>query len=115
MSWTLPQCRPSHSPACGDSPGYEGFKDLAFAYRAAFPDIMLTIDDMVAVGDTVAVRFTTKGTNAGLFTEVPPTGKRITMTNIEIFRISDEKIMEVWGEVDLLRVMQQLGTAKPRL
>lgn len=104
-----------HLPLPEEVPGSEGLKDIVFVYRAAFPDLTLTIDDMVAEGDKVAVRFTTKGTNTGPFIEVPPTGKRITMTYIEIFRIADGKIIEIWGEADLLGLMQQLGTAAPRL
>jgi predicted ester cyclase len=62
-----------HLPLPEEVPGSEGLKDIVLVYRAAFPDLTLTIDDMVAEGDKVAVRFRTKGTNTGPFIEVPPT------------------------------------------
>ena len=53
----------------------------------------------------MAARFTACGTHKGSFMNLPPTGKPITMTGIEIFRIEDGKIAELWGEANLLGLM----------
>jgi predicted ester cyclase len=73
----------------------------------------VTIEDMVAEGDKVAARFTARGVHRGAFMGLRPMGKSITMTGIEIFRIEDGKIAELWGEANLLGLMQQLGILPP--
>jgi predicted ester cyclase len=79
------------------------------ACRAAFEGLNVTIEDMVAEGDKVAARFPASGIHKGVFMGLPPTGKPITMTGIEIFRIENDKIAELWGEANLIGLMQQLG------
>jgi predicted ester cyclase len=69
----------------------------------------VTIDDMMAEGDKVTCRFTARGVHNGEFMGLPPTGKKIAMTGIEIFRLRDGKIAELWGEANLMGLMQQLG------
>ncbi len=64
---------------------------------------------MVAEGDNVVARFTARGIHKGNFMGLPATGKPIIMTGIEIFRIKDGKITELWAEANLLGLMQQLG------
>jgi predicted ester cyclase len=85
-------------------------KQFAATYREAFPDLQTTIEDMVAEGDKVVVRFRGRGTHQGE-TEAfgPPTGKRMEMTGITINRVSDGKIVEAWTNSDALGMMQQLG------
>lgn len=91
------------------SPGVEGINEVITTCRAAFEHLNVTIEDMVAEGDKVVARFTARGIHKGDFMNLPATGKPITMTGIEIFRIKDGKIAELWGEVNLLGLMQQLG------
>jgi steroid delta-isomerase-like uncharacterized protein len=91
------------------SPGIEGINEVITACRAAFEHLNVTIEDMVAEGNNVAARFTARGVHKGNFMGLPATGKPITMTGIEIFRIKDGKIAELWGEANLLGLMQQLG------
>lgn len=91
------------------SPGVEGINEVITACRAAFEHLNVTVEDMIAEGDTVAARFTARGVHKGSFMGLPATGKLITMTGIEIFRIKDDKIIELWGEANLLGLMQQLG------
>ncbi|MCJ7445362.1 MAG: ester cyclase [Methanotrichaceae archaeon] len=91
------------------APGIQGINDVVTACRAAFEDLNVTVEDMVAEGDTVAARFTARGIHKGPFMGLQPTGKPITMTGIEIFRIENGKIAELWGEANLLGLMQQLG------
>jgi predicted ester cyclase len=100
----------SHEPTSGETRGREVAKQFAATYREAFPDLQTTIEDMVAEGDKVVVRFRGRGTHQGE-TEVfgPPTGKRMEMTGITINRVSDGKIVEAWTNSDALGMMQQLG------
>ncbi len=91
------------------APGIPGISDVITACRAAFEDLNVTIEDMVAEGDKVAARFTARGIHKGAFMGLHPTGKPITMTGIEIFRVEDGKIAEIWGEANLIGLMQQLG------
>lgn len=91
------------------SPGIEGINEVITACRAAFEHLNVTIEDMTAEGNKVAARFTAHGIHKGSFMGLPATGKPITMTGIEIFRIEDGKIAELWGEANLLGLMQQLG------
>ena len=97
-----------HTPL-PSAPGIQGMNDVITACRAAFEHLNVTIDDMLADGDRVAARFTARGMHKGAFMGLPPTGKSITMTGIEIFRIENGKIAELWGESNLLGLMQQLG------
>ena len=93
----------------GMAPGLEGFKQMVSAARAAFTDFRVSADDMLAEGDKVAVRYTTSGTHRGGFVGVAPTGKRVTLTGIDINRFTGGKIVEHWGQSDSLGLMQQLG------
>jgi len=95
------------------TPGIQGMNDVITACRAAFEHLNVTIEDMVAEGDKVAARFTARGIHKGAFMGLPPTGKPITMTGIEIFRIENGKIAELWGEANLIGLMQQLGILPP--
>ncbi len=91
------------------SPGIEGINEVITTCRAAFEHLNVTIEDIIAEGNNVVARFTARGIHKGNFMGLPATGKPITMTGIEIFRIKDGKIIELWGEVNLLGLMQQLG------
>jgi steroid delta-isomerase-like uncharacterized protein len=90
-------------------PGIEGINEVITTCRAAFEHLNVTIEDMIAEGNKVAVRFTAHGVHKGDFMGLQATGKPITMTGIEVFRIKDGKIAELWGEANLLGLMQQLG------
>lgn len=78
--------------------GHDGVKDYFVAVRTGFPDIRVRIDDMIAEGDKVVVRTTWRGTHSGIYEGVAPTGRAVTRTLIQIFRIVDGKIMEEWNE-----------------
>jgi len=98
-----------HTPLPTPGPGIEAMNNVITTCRAAFHDLNVTVDDIMAVEDRVTARFTARGIHKGEFMGLPPTGKAITMTGIEIFRIKDGKIVELWGEVNLMGLMQQLG------
>ncbi len=91
------------------APGVQGISDVVTACRAAFEHLNVTVEDMIAEGDRVAARFTARGVHKGAFMGLQPTGKSITMTGIEIFRVENGRIAELWGEANLLGLMQQLG------
>ena len=78
-------------------------------FRAAFPDVHYTVEDQIAEGDKVVVRYRFRGTHLGAFQGMPPTGKQVTYTGILIYRIVDGKIAEQWTEFDLLGFLRQLG------
>ena len=91
------------------SPGVQGIIEVISACRAAFEHLDVTVEDMVAEGDRVAARFVARGIHRGDFMGQPATGRSITMTGIEIFRIENGRIAELWGEANLLGLMGQLG------
>ncbi len=77
-----------HTALPGTSPGPEGLKQFISMFRAAFPDLHFTIEDMIAEGDTVVVRQTYRGTHKGDLMNIPPTGKQVTITSIDIGRFA---------------------------
>ncbi len=97
-----------HTPL-PSAPGTQGIDDIIITCRAAFEHLNVTVEDMIAEGDKVAARFTAHGIHKGNFMGLPPTDRPITMTGIEIFRIEDGKIVELWAEANLLGLMVQLG------
>jgi steroid delta-isomerase-like uncharacterized protein len=97
---------PSHAPIHG----IDGFRQFTSAFFTAFPDLTTTIEDLMAEGDKVAVRQTWRGTHASNFLHIPPTGKQVTFTSIEIYRVSGGKLAEEWVELDMHGLLQQLGS-----
>ncbi|HNY35162.1 MAG TPA: ester cyclase [Methanothrix soehngenii] len=95
------------------SPGVQGIIEVISACRAAFEHLDVTVEDMVSEGDRVAARFVARGIHQGDFMGQPATGRSITMTGIEIFRIENGRIAELWGEANLLGLMGQLGILPP--
>ena len=89
--------------------GREGFKTLTTMLRSAFPDFKGTIEDILAEGDKVVVRMTWSGTQKGEFMGIPATGKSVSFGVIDIIRIAGGKLVEHWGQMDSMRLMQQLG------
>ena len=90
-------------------PGPEGQRKIAADFRRAFPDLRMTIDLILAEGDLVAARWTTTGTHTGTWADVEPTGKRVAFSGVNIFRVRDSKIVEIWNHRDDLGLMQQVG------
>ena len=90
-------------------PGPEGERQLVNLVRGAFPDGRITIEDLVAEGDRVAVRWTFRGTHRGDFMGVAPTGNQVEMGAMDLFRVAGGKIAETWSNVDMMTMMRQLG------
>ena len=93
----------------GIPPGREAVKQLPAIFRSAFPDFKVTIDDVIAEGDKVAVRSTWSGTHKGEFMGIAPTGKSVSFGVFDIIRIAGGKFVEHWGQMDNMGMMQQLG------
>ena len=89
--------------------GPEGLKQFVAMFRAAFPDLQFSIQDMLAEGPKVAWRFTIHGIQQGEFQGIPPTGRQVTMSGIVISRFDDGMWSEDWVEADRAGMMQQLG------
>jgi predicted ester cyclase len=89
--------------------GPEGEKKRVTLYRTAFPDMRLTIDDILAEGETVVARWSCRGTHKGDFNGIAPTGKQFNITGISIARFTNGKIFEGYVNWDALGLMQQLG------
>ena len=87
----------------------EEYKQLCQAYFTAFPDLHITTDDLIAEGDKVTKIWTARCTHKGELMGIPATGKQIVVKGIEVFRIADGKIAELWASMDNLGMMQQLG------
>ena len=96
-------------PAPGATPDLKGYKQTVTGLCSPFADIRCTAEDVVAEGDKVAVRWIWRGTHKGEFMGIPATGKQVTITGISILRIAGGKIVEEWGEMNSLGMMQQLG------
>ena len=87
----------------------EAFKKVFSGFIAAFPDLKAVIHNQVAEGDKVVTHKTFHGTHKGEFMGIPPTGKKIAIELIDIFRIAGGKLVEHWAIADMMSVMQQLG------
>ncbi len=97
----------------GQTPGPEGVKALVTNVRRAFPDLVETVDDLVAEGDRVALRLTLRGTHRGLFRGVEGTGRRVEVMGMSIVRVEDGKIPEGWFFFDREALWEQLGVERP--
>jgi steroid delta-isomerase-like uncharacterized protein len=91
------------------APGPQGQRQIAAAFRAAFPDLRWHVDLLLAEGDLVAARWTASGTNTGPWAGMAATGSHATFSGVNIFRIRDGKVVEIWNHRDDLGLAQQLG------
>jgi steroid delta-isomerase-like uncharacterized protein len=96
-----------HAP--GLPPDLEGMKQALPMFRAAFPDMRLTVEDMIAEGDKVLDRVTVRCTHEGELMGIPASGKQVEFMETHISRIVGGKIVERWGQWDALGMMQQIG------
>jgi steroid delta-isomerase-like uncharacterized protein len=91
------------------SRGREPMERFQLNFREAFPDLRVEIQDMVAEGDRVAVRFTVSGTHLGAALGPQPTGHKINFECMVFARIAGGRIVESWNSIDRLRLLQQIG------
>lgn len=93
--------------------GPELFKRTVSMYRTAFPDLSMVVEDVMADGDKVAVRWRSEGTHQGELEGLAPTGKRVSVTGITIDQWRDGKLVETWTQWDNLGLARELGAAPP--
>ena len=97
----------SSTPDFGRGP--ESEKKRATLYRTAFPDLQLTIEDIIAEGQTVMARWSCRGTHKGDLSGIAPTGKQVTISGVSVARFTNGKMVEGWVNWDALGLMRQLG------
>ena len=104
----------NHEP---DSPdfgtGPQALSQSAALYRQAFPDLHMTVEDLVAEGDKVLLRWKATGTHQGSLGQLPSTGKQVTVTGMGLHRFENGKVAEHWGHWDQMGMLQQLGVMPP--
>lgn len=91
--------------------GLDAAMEKMTIFRTAFPDLKITVEDIVAEGDKATARITTTGTHRGEFLGVAATNKKFEISGVETIRFSEGKVVEVWGQADLLTMMTHLGLA----
>ena len=102
-----------HFAAPGSPQGIEGFKKFLGMVSTAFPDLQVSVDDLIEEGDKVVVRLTANGTHNGvLMGNIPPTGKHAVWMGIDILKLEQGKITERWSLRDLFSMMRQVGVVK---
>ncbi|MCL4369868.1 MAG: ester cyclase [Chloroflexi bacterium] len=98
-----------YSQPQGSLGGLEGFRHYFTSLRGAFPDLRLTVEDVLVDGSKVAVRVTGRGTQTGEYMGIQPTGRRVVVPFIDIMRVETDRIVEHWGAQDLFGLMRDLG------
>ena len=91
------------------APGGAGMAAIAVAFRGAFPDLRMDVDLILSDGGLVAARWTSTGTFSGQWGDVAPTRVRATFSGVNIFRIRDGRVVELWNHRDDLGLMEQVG------
>jgi steroid delta-isomerase-like uncharacterized protein len=92
--------------------GPEGVKSFISTYRAAFPDLRVTVENQLAQDDLVATRWTSRGTQKGELMGIEPTGKAVTVSGVTISRLADGKLVEEFHNWDTFGLMQQLDAIR---
>jgi predicted ester cyclase len=98
----------THHLSGDDLGGPQEVKGLVTFLRGAFPDLRFVIEDVVVAGDKVVVRWTAVGTHLGEFGGIPPSGRVVTWTGMDLVRLQDHRIVELWGNNDALGLREQL-------
>ena len=98
-----------HGLGAGVLDGPAGFKPFHASYRNAFPDVRLTIDDIVGEGSIVAARWSGTGTHRGNGLGLPATDRTVTFSGMTFARVENGKLVEGWNVFDQLSMLQQLG------
>jgi steroid delta-isomerase-like uncharacterized protein len=97
------------TPLPVESTGAQAMKEVFATLLRAYPDLHITVEDLIAEGDRVVGRNSVTWTHRGGYMGIPPTGKSVTYNEIFIHRFTDGRIAETWGVVDVLSQLRQLG------
>ncbi|HKH40108.1 MAG TPA: ester cyclase [Rubrobacter sp.] len=87
----------------------EAAKQQAADFRRGFPDVISTIEDLIAEGDKVVARWRSRATHQGDYMGIAPSGKEVEFTGISFYRIEGGKIVQSWNSEDRLGLMRQIG------
>jgi predicted ester cyclase len=98
-----------HNPVPYQRPGRAGIVDTLVMYRAAFPDLALTIEHQVVEGDLVVQNGLAEGTNTGPLMGQPATGASARFAWIDMYRVVDDRITEIWHLEDIAGLLRQLS------
>jgi len=102
-----------HDPAFAEQPGgLDGLKRLVARSHDTFPDIEITIEDLIAEGDRAVVRWTARGTHRGALLGIAATGRVVRMAGITVVRLSDGRVGESWTHWNSLDLLRQLGAVR---
>jgi steroid delta-isomerase-like uncharacterized protein len=93
--------------------GPSAFASIIQELRQGFPDIRWTIEDLIAEGDRVVVRWRWQGTHRGSFRGIPASQKQMTNSAIAIYQLRDNKVVQTWIQTDQLGFLQQIGVISP--
>jgi hypothetical protein len=103
-----------HVPFTGPTLGPHALRTLVGGLRGGFPDLVLEIDFEFGIGDRVASRWrSTRQTHLGPYRGIPPTGRPVETTGIDIFRFENQRVEELWMEIDQLSAVRQMGVIPP--
>jgi steroid delta-isomerase-like uncharacterized protein len=110
LAATLAEDFVDRTAAPGQRAGADGFvADKLAVLRAAFPDLVITVEDELVEGERIAWRWTLRATNTGSFAGLAPTGKPVAFQGLNIERLADGRIAEHWSIHDSLDLLRQLG------
>jgi predicted ester cyclase len=98
-----------HAAPPGQQPGLAGLKPTFAMFHAAFTDMLVTIRDLIAEGDKMVALVTFQGIHTGTFFGIPPTGRRVSVTQTHTLRYAGGKMAEHWSNSDDLAMMRQLS------
>ncbi|MEV0151345.1 MULTISPECIES: ester cyclase [unclassified Nonomuraea] len=101
-----------HTAELTDMTAVQAQKRIWEVLLRAFPDIHVTVEDLLADGDKIVARQTVTGTNSGEYRGMPPTGRSVTYNEIFIARFADGRITDLWGVVDVYSQLRQLGLVR---
>ena len=93
--------------------GFEGLRQVGIMMNGAFPDVVVTDEDLIAAGDRVVERSSAKATHKGPLMGRPATNKPVRWSEMHIYRLRDGKIAEHWAEVSMMELLQQCGVLPP--
>lgn len=92
----------------GTAPGAEGVKDVVRMFRGGFPDLHITLEEVIAEGDLVSARSTMRGTHQGEIFGIPATGNKVSVPGLTMVRIVNGRLVASWVKNDVGALMQQL-------
>ncbi len=97
-----------HNMLPGQTPGHAGLREVIETFSTAFPDIRMTLHGVLADGDMAVDFWTLRATHLGPLGDIPPTGRRVEFSGIDVVKVRDGKISEIWHVEEMARMLDQL-------